>query len=117
MAPSKFAAGWFYGLTGEDKRRDLRNCFAENEELTNLLYDTMAAYVEGDMELGDQKMLETKPLLQEAMAGCEDFAESMDKLNEQLKNLRESENWQEEEAKVYEENKDKIEAAVRMQLE
>ena len=53
MAPSKFAAGWFYGLTGEDKRRDLRSCFAEDEGLTNLLYDTMAAYIEGDMELGD----------------------------------------------------------------
>ena len=62
-------------------------------------------------------MLETKPLLQEAMAGCGDFSESMNKLTEQLNSLRESENWQEEEAKVYEENKDKIEAAVRMQLE
>ena len=58
-----------------------------------------------------------KPLLQEAMAGCGDFAESMNKLTEQLNNLREGENWQEEEARVYEENKENIEAAVRMQLE
>ena len=53
MAPAKFAAGWFYGLTGEDKRRDLRKCFKINDELTNLLYDTMTDYISGNMEAGD----------------------------------------------------------------
>lgn len=94
MAPAKFAAGWFYGLTGEDKRRDLRKCFKINDELTNLLYDTMADYIDGNMEAGDQKMHETKPLLQEAMVDCGDFAESMNKLTEQLDSLRKGENWE-----------------------
>lgn len=49
MAPAKFAAGWYYGITGEDERRTIKNCFQINDELTNLLYDAMAAYVRGDM--------------------------------------------------------------------
>ena len=49
MAPAKFAAGWYYGITGEDERRTIKNCFQNNDELTNLLYDAMAAYVRGDM--------------------------------------------------------------------
>ena len=63
MAPAKFAAGWYYGITGEDRRRDVRHCYAVDDDLTNLLYDAMTSYLEGNMEAGDLKMHETKPLL------------------------------------------------------
>ena len=56
MAPAKFAAGWYYGITGDDKRRDLRQCFSINDNLTDLLYEAMADYIEGNMESGDEKM-------------------------------------------------------------
>ena len=70
MAPAKFAAGWYYGITGKDKRKVVRQCFAIDDNLTNLLFDAMASYIEGNMEIGDAKMHETKPLLQESLSGC-----------------------------------------------
>ena len=53
MAPAKFAAGWYYGITGEDRRRAVRHCYAVDDDLTNILYDAMTSYLEGDMEVGD----------------------------------------------------------------
>ena len=117
MAPAKFAAGWYYGITGDDKRRDLRQCFAINDNLTDLLYEAMADYIEGNMESGDEKMHQTKPLLQEAMASCGQLAEEMDKITQKFDDLKGSDQWEKIAAKVYHESKDKIEVAVRMQLD
>ena len=82
MAPAKFAAGWYYGITGEDRRRDVRKCYTVDHKLTDLLYDAMASYIEGNMETGDAKMHETKPLLQESLSGCGQLADDMNAITE-----------------------------------
>ena len=48
MAPAQFAAGWFDGISHEDKRDDLYKCYSKNDDLTNALYDAMEAYIAGD---------------------------------------------------------------------
>ena len=94
MAPAKFAAGWYYGITGEDRRRDVRQCFTVDDELTNLLYDAMASYIEGNMEVGDRKMHKTKPLLQEALSSCGQLAIQMNSITEQFQSLKNQGNWE-----------------------
>ena len=47
-APAQFTAGWYYGVSTEDKRDQILECFAESDDLTNALYDAMEAYIAGD---------------------------------------------------------------------
>ena len=70
MAPAQFVAGWYYGVSTEDKRDDILKCFTKSEDLTNDLYDAMEAYIDGDSKTGDKKMKDSKKLWDTAMAGC-----------------------------------------------
>ena len=69
-APAQFTAGWYYGVSTEDKRDEILECFVQNEDLTNDLYAAMEAYIAGDQKIGDEMMEETKALYATAMAGC-----------------------------------------------
>ena len=51
------------------------------------------------------------------MASCGQLAEDMDKITQKFDDLKGSDQWEKIAAKVYHESKDKIEAAVRMQLD
>ena len=55
-APAQFSAGWLYGLTYEDRRDEIVNCFKSDDNLTDSIYDAMEAYITGDSKTGDQKM-------------------------------------------------------------
>ena len=46
------------------------DCFKPDEKLTNALYDSFAAYDQGDNETGDAKFAETKPLYEVALSDC-----------------------------------------------
>ena len=61
-APAQFSAGWYYGLSTEDKRDQILECFKESDDLTNALYDAMEAHIAGDDKTADEKMEETKVL-------------------------------------------------------
>jgi hypothetical protein len=69
-APAQFSAGWYYGVSTEDKRDQILECFTESDGLTNTLYDAMEAHIAGDDKTADEKMKETKALYETAMAGC-----------------------------------------------
>ena len=51
------------------------------------------------------------------MASCGQLAEDMHKITQKFDDLKRSDQWEKIAAKVYHESKDKIEAAVRMQLD
>ena len=63
-APALFTAGWFFAFQEEDLRQEILGCFNENEELTNLFFDSMDSYIVGARKIGDEKMESTKPLLE-----------------------------------------------------
>ena len=47
-APVEFNAGWFFALSeGYDARKELQECFEQNDELTNMLFESMEAYILG----------------------------------------------------------------------
>ena len=56
----------------------IMQCFKSNIELTNDLYDSMEAYIDGDYATGDAKMLETNPLYEITLSGCGIVADLLD---------------------------------------
>ena len=56
LAPAEFTAGWYYGLSGHDKEDKILQCYEPDNELTNLLYDGMEAYIAGDNKSGSAKI-------------------------------------------------------------
>ena len=83
-APASFAAGWYYGVSFESHENDILKCFKEDTQLTDDLYEAMAAYIAGDSKTGDQKMKEAKPLWDTALSGCGQIAENMGKISEKF---------------------------------
>ena len=51
-------------MSEEDRRADILGCFIENAELTKIFYDSFEAYRSGERMQGDEKMEQTKPLLE-----------------------------------------------------
>ena len=92
-APAQFTAGWYYGVSTEDKRDEILECFAQSEDLTNALYDAMEAYIAGDKKTGDEKMEETKTLYTTAMAGCGQIAESMGAIAKRFDDIQARSDW------------------------
>ena len=84
LAPATFAAGWYYGVSGAWVEKDIYMCFKEDTQLTDDLYEAMAAYIAGDSKTGDQKMKEAKPLWDTALSGCGQIAENMGKISEKF---------------------------------
>ena len=56
IAPARFIAGWYFGLTIDDYVEYILECYEPNEDLTNALYDGMEAYMSGDIVTGETKM-------------------------------------------------------------
>ena len=94
MAPAKFAAGWYFGITGKNRRKDIRKCYVVDDNLTDLLFDAMDSYIEGNMETGDVKMHQTKPLFQQSLSGCGQLADDMEYIAEWFANKQHEENWE-----------------------
>ena len=79
-----------------------------------MFFDSMEAYETGEKELGDQKMQESKSLLEKSMSNCGDLAEAMINVNERFNSARSEENWSDVSNKIYENHKGQIEASVRI---
>ena len=69
-APELFIEGWYGGFSGVYLEDYLDQCFVQNAELTDTLYDAMEAYINNDPVTGDQKMAATRPLFTTALAAC-----------------------------------------------
>ena len=94
-APAQYIAGWFYGIAQEDDRDELLKCFKQSDDLTNKLYDAMEAVVAGDVDEGDKKMAETRPLFETALAGCnQDILDKMGENDKKFEDLKARSDWQ-----------------------
>ena len=51
-APVLFSAGWYYGLTGVDKKDEAMKCANKDIVATTVLYEAMNAYISGSQKQG-----------------------------------------------------------------
>ena len=72
-APTYFMEGYYGAFTGVWDQTYLEECFVQNQELTDNLYDAMEAYIREDPKTGEQKMAATKPLFKTALASCRGY--------------------------------------------
>ena len=76
--PCRFIAGWYYGITKNEKRNELLKCFKFDYELTNTLIDGMEAYIfRDDKQHAYAKLKETLPLYVKALSGCGTLGEAI----------------------------------------
>ena len=76
-APAQFTAGWYYGISGKDKRDKIVECFKPNDKLTNFLYEAFEEYIAGNKMAGDAYLARTKPLYRRALSDCGNLNEHM----------------------------------------
>ena len=115
-APAQFMAGWYYGISEQDKRDQLFDCYKTDIDLTNTLYDAMEAYIHDDKASGDAKMRETKPLYKEALSGCGNLADQMGEWAQKVEDLAKIEDWSAIAKKIYQDNKAVIDLDIKNEL-
>ena len=115
-APAQFFAGWFDIIVQEDERNYILDCYTENTELTDVLYDAMEAYIAGDKSEGDAKMSDTKPLFKTAFADCGELKDQMDAWSKKFDDLTKRDDWAIISQLIYEENKDVIDRDMDLEL-
>ena len=108
-APAQYIAGWFYGVSLEDDRDELLKCFKQSDDLTNKLYDAMESIIDGDVDEGDKKMAETRPLFETAIAGCnQDILKKMGDNDKKFEDLKARSDWATIRMDIYNKHKDVI---------
>ena len=116
MAPAQFVAGWFYGVSTEDKTKDILACYKKSDDLTNDLYDAMDAYIKGDQKTGDAKMKDTKALYDTALSACSDVGTEMKNIGDKADALVKRSDWKQLAEKIYNDNKDVIDRDIDLEL-
>lgn len=117
FAPAQFVAGWYYGVVGEDKRDYIvRDCYQQNDDLTNTLYDGMEAYIAGNQDLGDDKLKATKALYKTALSTCTDVTGKMQDVMEKAEALVSRDDWAQLAKQIYDDNKTLIDRDVDLEL-
>ena len=126
--PVYFSAGWYYGLTGIDKRDQAMKCANGNIVQfvwnTTVLYEAMNAYISGDQQLGYTKMKEAKELWIEnyeilgdyGHAGC-DIALEMGAYYKKQREIASRPDWAKDFKQIYDANKQPITAAFNSEIE
>ena len=112
-APELFMEGWHVGLSGVYEEHFLDQCFVQNTELTDTLYDAMEAYINNDPVTGDQKMAATRPLFTTALAACTQpdyttkstYDKSFAKWAKEFDDLQARPDWDQLSKKIYEDEK------------
>ena len=64
-----------------DERDYILDCYSNNNELTDTLYDAMEAYISADYTTGDKKMGDLSNLFSTAMKKCDKVMDKMDVLS------------------------------------
>ena len=116
MAPGEFISGWHWGITGNDERKYIYECYVPNEDLTNTLYDGMEAYIKGDIQTADAKMAATKDLYPAALANCTKVNAQIGEWVKKLDDLKARPDWVEISKKIYKEHKDEIDINVKLEF-
>ena len=108
-APAQYMAGWFYGVSQEDDRDEIMQCFKQSDDLTNKLYDAMEAFASGDHKSGDEMITETKALFEAAVQGCpKDLLGKMYAIHNRYDALKARSDWPSISMEIYMKNKDEL---------
>ena len=86
-APAQFTAGWYYGISGKDKREKIIECFKPDDKLTNFLYEAFDEYAAGNKMAGDAYLAKTKPLYRRALSDCGNLKDHMHEWSQKMDNL------------------------------
>ena len=117
LAPAEFTAGWYYGLSGHDKRDKILNCYEPDNKLTNLLYDGMEAYIAGDHKSGGEKIALTRHLFKKALSRCPQLDLHMfDKWAGKIDDMTSRSDWEEFANRVYLDNRRELERDTDLEL-
>ena len=71
-APFEYLSGWLFGVSLQDVniRDKMMACRVQNDDLTGLIYDAMAAVTKGDNDTAKDKFQAAKPKYATALAKC-----------------------------------------------
>ena len=69
-APADFYAGWYYGLSGHDKRDKIHDCYEPNEKLSAKFNEGIEAALAGKSEKADEFLDKARKLMTKALDGC-----------------------------------------------
>ena len=67
--PAEFFAGWYYGLSGHDKRDKIIDCYEPDDKITGLLNQSMQDLQKSDPEF-DTKINKVAKLMEKALDDC-----------------------------------------------
>ena len=110
-APGEFLAGWIYGISlqQDDLRNSMMSCIKVDDDLTNDMYDGMAAYEKGDMDTGKKKMDDAQKKYESVLAGCDaSVTDVLKSWTDKMTDLVSRKDWEDFEKKVYDANKKEI---------
>ena len=110
-APGEFLSGWVYGISlqKDDLRNSMMSCIKFDEDLTNDMYEGMAAYEKGDMDTGKKKMDDAQKKYEKALAGCDTtVTDPLKSWTDKMTDLVSRKDWEDFEKKVYDANKKEI---------
>ena len=115
-APAEFIAGWYYGLSGHDKRAKVHECFVADRKLTNKLYNAMESYIAGDRKSGDAFMAQTRPLFNNALSRCDQLDSHVKDWARRIDEMMARSDWEQFALKVYKTNKREVERNIDLEL-
>ena len=114
LAPAHFWAGRYAAIFGEDMTDHILTCFVPSIQLTNVLYNSMAAYIKNGT--GYETMHVTKALYDEAMGDCGYITEAMNTFVESMEDIQSRPDWESTFATLYEENKTELLKFIQKEL-
>ena len=88
-ASSRFIAGWYQSITGENRMNDIDECWNDDvsEHLSIALNEAIAAYEYGNIARGDKIMSDSKNLWDIGLAGCGDITVKISEISKKFKDL------------------------------
>jgi hypothetical protein len=81
-AAAEFTAGYLFGITYEEKKDYILQCFKNNADLNNIIDTAIADEKKGDSEGAKKEWEKTEKLFEAAMADCKDVAEDFEALKQ-----------------------------------
>ena len=96
----------------------MADCFVENKDLTDDIYDGMAAYEKGDMDTGLAKFYDANDKYATALAKCgADVTDPAKKWGDTWNDLTHRIGWTELEQKIYNDHKKEMDDNIELEFQ
>merc|ERR1712151_11605 len=100
-------------LNTVEERDALVACYTTNDDLTKDYYDGMADYKAGKASDGDAKFDDAEQNYNEAFSKCDaEYTTPLAQWGQKVKDMKSADNWDTVSQKIYDDNKDKVDADV-----